>query len=79
MKRIKNNNVETTIRIRDPLGFRAFTVLRFTLILPGVDAELHLGDLLVDLLHEVNDEVDQLVTVHLVRVEIGDQETENKQ
>ena len=44
-------------------------------IVPRVNAELHLRDLLVDLLHEVNDEVDQLVAVHLLRVEVRDQET----
>lgn len=43
---------------------------------PGVDAELHLGDLFVDLLHEVDDEVDQLVAVHLLRVKVGDQEAD---
>ena len=43
---------------------------------PGVDAELHLRDLLVDLLHEVDDEVDQLVPEHLLGVEVGDQETD---
>ena len=43
---------------------------------PGVYAELHLGDLLVDLLHEVDDEVDQLVAVHLVSVEVRDQEAD---
>ena len=43
---------------------------------PGVDAELHLWYLLVDLLHEVDDEVDQLVPEHLLGVEVGDQETD---
>ena len=43
---------------------------------PGVDAELHLRDLLVNLLHELDDEVDQLVPVHLVRVEVGDEEAD---
>ena len=42
---------------------------------PGVDGELHLGNLPVDLLHEGDDEVDELVAEHLVRVEVGDQET----
>lgn len=41
---------------------------------PGVDAQLHLRDLLVDLLHEVDHEVDELVPVHGLRVEVGDQE-----
>lgn len=43
---------------------------------PGVDRQLHLADLLVDLLHEVDDEVHQLVFVHLLRVEVGDQEAD---
>ena len=41
----------------------------------GVDRQLHLTDLLVDLLHEGNDEVHQLVFIHLLRVEVGDEET----
>ena len=36
--------------------------------------ELHLGDFLVDLLHELNDEVDELVLEHLFGVEVGDEE-----
>lgn len=36
--------------------------------------ELHLGNLLVDLLHELNDKVYQLVLQHLRRVSVGDQE-----
>ena len=36
--------------------------------------ELHLGDLLVNLLHKLNDEVDQLVLQHLLCMEVGDQE-----
>lgn len=43
---------------------------------PGVDRQLHLADLLVDLLHEVDDKVHQLVFVHLLRVEVGDQEAD---
>ncbi len=41
---------------------------------PGIDGQFHLADLLVDLLHEVDDKVHQLVLVHLLRVEVGDQE-----
>lgn len=41
---------------------------------PGIDGQFHLADLLVDLLHEVDDKVHQLVFVHLLRVEVGDQE-----
>ena len=44
---------------------------------PRVDAEFHFRNFFVDLLHEVDDEVDQLVPVHLLRVEVGDQETGN--
>ena len=36
--------------------------------------ELHLGDLLVNLLHELDDEVHQLVLQHLLRVEVRNQE-----
>jgi hypothetical protein len=41
-----------------------------------VDGQFHLVDLLVDLLHELNDEVYQLVLVHLLRVLVGDQEAD---
>merc|ERR1711884_535703 len=40
---------------------------------PGVDAQFHLGNLLVNLLHEMNDKVDEFVSQHLFSVEIGDQ------
>lgn len=36
--------------------------------------ELHLRNLLVNLLHKLNDEIDQLVLQHLLGVEVGDQE-----
>lgn len=36
--------------------------------------ELHLRDLLVDLLHKLNDKVDQLVLQHLLGMEVCDQE-----
>ena len=36
--------------------------------------ELHLGNLLVNLLHELNDEVNQFVLQHLLCMEVGDQE-----
>ena len=42
----------------------------------GVDRKLHLRDLLVYLLHEVDDEVHELVAQHLLRVEVGDQEAD---
>lgn len=41
-----------------------------------VDRQLHLTDLLVDLLHEVDHKVHQLVFVHLLCVEVGDQKTD---
>lgn len=41
---------------------------------PGVNGQFHLADLFVDLLHEVDDKVHQLVFVHLLRVEVGNQE-----
>lgn len=41
---------------------------------PGINRKFHLTDLLVDLLHEVDDKVHQLVFVHLLRVEVGNQE-----
>lgn len=37
---------------------------------PGTYKELHLGNLLVDILHELNNKIDQLVLQHLVRVEV---------
>ena len=39
-----------------------------------VQEELHLRDLLVHILHELNDEVHQLVLQHLLSVEVGDEE-----
>lgn len=41
---------------------------------PGVNREFHLTNFLVDLLHEVDDKVHQLVFVHLLCVEVGNQE-----
>ena len=41
-----------------------------------VDAELHLRDFPVNLLHEVDDKVDEFVPVHLIRVEVGDEEAD---
>lgn len=41
---------------------------------PGVNGQFHLADLLVDFLHEVDNKVHQLVFVHLLRVEVGNQE-----
>ena len=40
---------------------------------PGVDAQFHLGNLLVNLLHKMNDKVDEFVSQHLFSVKIGDQ------
>lgn len=36
--------------------------------------ELHFRNLLVNLLHELNDKVDELVLEHFLRVEVGDEE-----
>lgn len=43
---------------------------------PGIDREFHLTDFLVNLLHEMDDKVHQLVLVHLLRVEVCDQEAD---
>lgn len=43
---------------------------------PGVDGKLHFTDFLVNLLHKVDHKVDQLVLVHLLRVEVCDEETD---
>lgn len=40
----------------------------------GVDGRLHLGDLRVNLLHELDDKINQLVLVHGLSVEVGDEE-----
>lgn len=42
----------------------------------GVDRQLHLADLLVDLLHKVDDKVHQFVLVHLLRVEVCDKKAD---
>jgi hypothetical protein len=36
--------------------------------------ELHLGNLLVDLFHELNNEIDKLVLQHLLGMEVCDEE-----
>lgn len=41
---------------------------------PGVERQLHLADLLVNFLHEMDNKVHQLVLEHLLRVKVGDQE-----
>jgi hypothetical protein len=40
----------------------------------SVEEKLHFRDLLVDFLHELNDEIDELVFQHLFGVEVGNQE-----
>lgn len=40
----------------------------------GVNGQFHLTDLLVNFLHEVDDKVHQLMLVHLLRMEVGDEE-----
>lgn len=42
----------------------------------SIDRQLHLTDFLVDLFHEVDHKVHQLVFVHLLCVEVGDQKTD---
>lgn len=43
---------------------------------PGVDRQLHFTDLFVNFLHEMNDKVHQFMFVHLLCVEVGDEETD---
>lgn len=43
---------------------------------PGIDRQLHLTDLFVNLLHEVDYKVHQFVFVHLLRVEVGDEKAD---
>lgn len=43
---------------------------------PRVDRQLHFTDLLVDFFHKVNDKVYQLMFVHLLRVEVGDEKAD---
>jgi hypothetical protein len=40
----------------------------------GIQEKLHLRDLLVHILHELDDEVHQLVLQHLLSVEVGNKE-----
>jgi len=42
----------------------------------SVDGKLHLRDLLVDILHELNDEIDELALVQSLGVFVGDEETD---
>ena len=42
----------------------------------GIDSQFHLVDLFVDFIQESDDEVDQLVFVHLLRVRVSDQKTD---
>lgn len=39
-----------------------------------VDREFEFADFRIDILHELNDEVDQLTLLHVLRVEVGDEE-----
>ena len=41
-----------------------------------VHRQLHFADLFVDILHKLDDEIHQLVLVHLLSVEVGDQEAD---
>ena len=42
----------------------------------GVEAKLHVADLLVNLLHKLKNEIYKLVLVHLLGVEVGEQEAD---
>lgn len=42
----------------------------------SVEVELHLADLLVNVFHELDNKVDELVLVHLLNVEVGDEEAD---
>jgi len=42
----------------------------------SVDGKLHIGDLLVDILHELNDEIDELALVKGLSVDVGDEEAD---
>jgi hypothetical protein len=41
---------------------------------PRIQEQLHLGNLLVHLLHELDNEIDELMLQHLLGVEIGNEE-----
>ena len=43
---------------------------------PGVHRELHLRNFLIDFLHKVDNKVHQLVSQHLLGVEVGDEEAD---
>jgi len=43
---------------------------------PGVHRQLQVTNLLINLLHEVNDEIDEFVFKHLLRVEVCYQKTD---
>jgi len=42
----------------------------------SIDRKLHLGDLLVNVLHELNDEIDELALVQSLGVYVGDEEAD---
>ncbi len=42
----------------------------------GIDSQLHLIDFLVNFIEKSDDEVNQLVLVHLLRVRVSDQEAD---
>lgn len=42
----------------------------------GIHWQSHVADLLVDILHECNDEINKLVLVHAFSVCVGNQETD---
>ena len=57
-------------------ALKLFEELFGTCARPRVHRELHVADLLVDIFHERDDEVDELVAVHELRMSICDQKTD---
>lgn len=62
---MKARQEQCTYRRQEALGYETSSC---------VQEELHLRDLLVHILHELDDEVHQLVLQHLLGVEVGDEE-----
>ena len=76
---LSHNCITSTTSLKDSLKDMRSYILEELLCYntsSGVDRQLHLTDLFVDLLHEVNDKVHQLVLVHLLCVEVGYEETD---
>ena len=69
---------ETQVRIeRERVGADNLYLLKELLSTnsgPGVHRELHLRNFLINFLHKVDNKVHQLVSQHLLGVEVGDEE-----